>query len=116
MAIMIPGRVPGFENHHYLISFGVLKVGIDKVITSSLRGVQNRRAPFLAAVLYPVLKLPGGIAQTVASNPFALPIGIKETDHSFGLLKRLNQTVQKNPIETTVAKFDAILMVASQTP
>ena len=26
----------------------------------------------------------------------ALAVGIKETDHSFGLLKRLNQSVQNN--------------------
>jgi hypothetical protein len=60
------------------------------------------------------LKLLGGIAQAVASNPLALSIGIEETDHSLGLLKRLNQPVQKNPIETTVAKFDAILMVFAE--
>jgi hypothetical protein len=109
-----PGRFPGFEYHHYLISFGVLKVRIDKVIPSSLRGLQNGRVPFLAAVLDPVLKLLGDIAQAVASNPLALPIGIEEADHSFGLLKRLDQPVQKNPIETTVAKFDAILMVFAE--
>jgi hypothetical protein len=34
-----PSRFPGFENHHYLISLGVLKVGIDKVITPSLRRI-----------------------------------------------------------------------------
>ena len=28
-----------------------------------------------------------------------------------GLLKRLDQPVQKNPIKTTIAKFDAILMM-----
>ena len=38
----------------------------------------------------------------------------KKTDHSFGLLKRLNQSVQKNSIKTTVTKFDAILMVFAE--
>jgi len=40
----------------------VLKVGIDKVITPSFGRIQNRRAPFLATVLEPVLKLLRDIA------------------------------------------------------
>ena len=81
------------------------------VIAPSGWHVQNGRAPFLATILYPVLKLLSNITQKIASNPLPLPIGIKETDYSLGLLKRLNQSVQKNPIKTTVAKFDAILMM-----
>ena len=95
----------------YLIGFGVLEVRIDKVITPSVRRIQNGRTPLLATVPDPVLKLLGDIAQAVASNPLTLPIGIEEADHSLGLLKRLNQSVQKNPIKTTVAKINAILVV-----
>ena len=109
-----PNRFPSLENHHHLIGFGVLEVRIDKVITPSVRRIQNGRTPLLATVPDPVLKLLGDIAQAVASNPFALSIGIKEADHSLWLLKRLNQPVQKNPIKTTVAKFDAIVMVFSE--
>ena len=58
-----------------------------------------------------MLKLLGNIAQKIAGNPLALPIGIKEADDSLGLLKRLDQSVQKDPIQTTVGKFDAILMM-----
>jgi hypothetical protein len=56
---------------------GVLKVGIDKVITPSLRRIQKGRAPLLATVVDPVLKLLSDLAQAVASNPLPLPIGIK---------------------------------------
>src|SRR4029077_10653788 len=55
-------RFPGFENHHYLIDLGLLKVWVDKVIPPSLRCIQNGRAPFLATVLDPALKLLGDIA------------------------------------------------------
>ena len=109
-----PGRFPGFENHHYLIFLGVLKVGIDKVVTPPLRRIQKGRAPFLATVLDPVLKLLSNVTQKIPSNPLALAIGIKETDHSLGLLKRLNQPVQKNPIKTTVGKFDAIVIMLAE--
>ena len=60
----------------YLIGFGVLEVRIDKVITPSVRRIQNGRTPLPATVPDPVLKLLGDITQAVASNPFALPIGI----------------------------------------
>ena len=84
------GRFPGFDNDNHPIVFGVLKVGIDKVVTPALGRIQNWGAPFLATVLYPVLKLLSNITQKIASHPPALAIGIKEADHSLGLLKRLN--------------------------
>ena len=105
------GRFPGFENHNHPIVFGVPKVGSNKVITPCLGRIQNRHAPFEATVFEPVLKLLGNITQKIAGNPPALPIGIKEADDSLRLLKRLNQSVQKNAIKTTVGKFDAMLMV-----
>jgi len=54
---MIWAGFPGFDNRHHLIALGPFKVRIDKVITPSLRCVQNRRAPFLATVLDPVMNL-----------------------------------------------------------
>ena len=84
---------PGFENDHHRIVLSVLKVRTNKVITPSLRRIQNGHAPFLATVFEPVLKLLGNIAQELASNPLTLAIGIKEADDSLGLLKRLNQPV-----------------------
>ena len=57
-----PGWFPGFENNHHCIVLGVLKVGIDKVITPSIGRIQNGHAPFLATVLDPVLKLLSDIA------------------------------------------------------
>jgi hypothetical protein len=72
-----PSRFPGFENDHYLIFLGVLKVGINKVITPSLRCFENWRAPFLAPVLDPVLKLLSNVTQKIASNPPVLAIALK---------------------------------------
>ena len=109
-----PGRFPGFENHDHLIFLGVPKVGSNKVITPSLGRIHNGHAPFQATVFEPVLKLLSDIAQKIASNPLALTIGIEETDYSLGLLKRLDQSVQKDPIKTTVSEFDAILMMFAE--
>ena len=52
-----PCRFPCFENHHHFIGVGVPEVGIDKVVPSSFWSFQDGRAPFLATVLEPVLKL-----------------------------------------------------------
>ena len=76
----------------------MLKVGIDEVVTPSPRRIQNRRAPSLAAVLDPVLELLGDITEALASNSLSVAIGIKEADHSLGLLERLNQSVQKDSV------------------
>jgi hypothetical protein len=89
----------------------VPKVGSHKLITPLLGPIQKGHAPLLATVEDPVLKLLGNIAQKIAGHPLALPIGIKEADDSLGLLKRLDQSVQKDPIKTTVGKFDAIVMM-----
>jgi hypothetical protein len=62
-----PGWFPGFENHYYLVFLGVPKLGIDKVVTSSLRRLQNGRAPFLATILNPIAKLLSDIAYAVGS-------------------------------------------------
>ena len=76
----------------------MLKVGIDKVIPPSLRCIQDGGAPFLATVLDPVLELLGDITEALASNSLSVAIGIKEADHSLGLLERLNQSVQKDSV------------------
>jgi hypothetical protein len=109
-----PGRFPGFENHHYLIGLGLLKVWVDKVITSTRWCIQNGRLPFLATVLDPVLKLLGDIAQTISRHSLPLAIGIKETDDPLGLLEGLNQSVQKNAVKTAVTELYAILVMFAE--
>src|SRR4029077_5197310 len=109
-----PSWLSGFENNDHLISLCLPEIAIDKVIPSSLRCFQYGRPPFLATVLNPVLKLLGDIAQALARDSFALTISVEETDDALGLLKGLNQSVQKDPIKTTVAKFYAILMMFAE--
>src|ERR1700751_4780039 len=89
-----PSRFPCFEDPHHFIGLGVRKVGIDKVAPSSFWSFQDGRAPFLAKVLDPVLKLLSYVAQTVACNPLAIAISVKETDHPFRPLEGLNQTIE----------------------
>src|ERR1700692_2406667 len=73
--------------------------------------LQNRRVPLLGTVGHPVLELIGNLVQYVAGHTFSLPIRIEETDHALGLLKRLDQSVQKQPVETTIGEANAILVM-----
>jgi hypothetical protein len=58
-----------------------------------------------------VLKLSGNLVQYVPTHRILLPVRIEKTDYSFRLLKRLNQTVQQQPVEAPVAEPDAIFMM-----
>jgi hypothetical protein len=57
------------------------------------------------------VELAGDVPQHVAANGILRPVKIEEADDSFRLLKRLDQPVQQNPIETPIAEADAILVV-----
>ncbi len=49
--------------------------------------------------------------QYIPTNRVLLPERIEETDHSFRLLKGLNQTVEQQPVEAPVAESDAIFVM-----
>jgi hypothetical protein len=49
--------------------------------------------------------------EKIACHPLSLPVGIEEADDAFGLLKRLDQSVQKQPVETTIGEANAILVM-----
>src|SRR4029077_10238854 len=50
----------------------------------------------------------------LACAALCLPISIEEANHALGLLEGLNQPIEKNPVKTAVAKFDAIFMVFAE--
>ena len=85
------------------------EIGIQKLVAAVFRCFENRCAPLLRMVDGPVLELAGGFAQNVAARLVLLAIGVEETDHSFRLLKRLNQPVEQQPVEAPVAESDANL-------
>jgi hypothetical protein len=97
MAIMIRAGSPALRMTTTASFLGCLKYGATKSSRLPSGASTMGHAPFLETVFEPVLELLSNISQEIASNAQALALGIKETDHSFGLLKRLNQSVQKNP-------------------
>src|SRR5215470_5686761 len=96
-------RLSGLENEHHLVGLGVLEIGSHEVVTPCGRWVNNGRTPLLGTILDPVVELLSDVAQQVAVHPLATTIGIKEADHSLGLLEGLNQAVEQNTIKAPVA-------------
>ena len=99
-----------FTNRYHLVRLRFPEVRIEELVPPVFRRFQNRRAPLLRAVHDPVLKLSGNLVQYVPTHRILLPVRI-EDDHSFRLLKRLNQTVEQQPVETPVAESDAIFVM-----
>jgi hypothetical protein len=57
------------------------------------------------------VKLCGNLAQDIPADRTEIPISTEETDDTFFLLKRLNESIQENTVETAVLKSDVILVM-----
>jgi hypothetical protein len=57
------------------------------------------------------LELFCGTAQHIAADRVELPVAVEEADHALGLLKRLDQPVEQDPVKSAVSETDAILVV-----
>src|SRR6266568_6263552 len=106
-----PRWFPCLQDHCHLIRLSFLQIGLYEFIASARRRVQDGCAPLLGSVLYPVLKLIGDAGQYCTADRVLLTVGGEESNCSFGLLKRLNQAIQQNPIEAAVVELDATLVM-----
>jgi hypothetical protein len=58
-----------------------------------------------------VLELLGNVAEHVAAHRVHVTASAKESDHAFGLLKRLNEPIEQEAVKTPIPETDAILMM-----
>src|SRR5260370_42147478 len=93
------------------IGLGTLEIGIHEVVTATLGRLQYRRVPLLGTVGHPVLVLVGNFVEKIACHPLSLAVGVEEADDALGLLKRLDQSVQKQPLETIIGEPSAMLVM-----
>src|SRR5438132_13786535 len=49
--------------------------------------------------------------ESFSPSPGIRTVGIEEPDDAFGLLKRLDQSIQKQPVETTIGEANASLVM-----
>jgi hypothetical protein len=49
--------------------------------------------------------------EKITCHPLSLPVGVEEANDTFRLLKRLDQPVQQQPVETTIGEANAMLVM-----
>jgi len=103
-----PRRFSCFEDDDDLIRRGGPEVGIDKFVAASFRCRDDRSIPSVGLLLRPALELFSSTAQHIAADRIDLPIAVEKPDDPLGLLKRLDQAVEQNPVETAIAEADAV--------
>jgi hypothetical protein len=98
----------GFQDDDDLIRLCSLEVRVDEFVAPALWRLDNRGVPFVGLILHPALKLLGGAAQHIAADRIEVPIGIEKAHDPLGLLKRLDEPVQQNPVKTPIPKANAV--------
>ena len=99
------------ENDNDLIPLGALEVGLDKFVAPSLWRLDDRSIPCFGLLLDPALELLGNAAQHLAADRIDLPVAAEKADHPLGLLKRLDEAIEQDPVKTPVTKADAVFVV-----
>jgi len=88
-------RFSSFQDDGHAVGSGVFQVRQNKFVAALfLRRFHNGRTPFFRPVLCPIQKLVGNFCQRTVRHPSALAVRIEEAQYPFGLLKRLNQSIQ----------------------
>ena len=87
------------EDHHYLVGRGLPEVRRYELVTRAPGSVHDRGTPSLGAVLYPIAKLRGDVAQNIAADRVLRAIGTEEANYPFGLLEGLNDRVEEDAVE-----------------
>ena len=103
-----PRRLPGFEDDDDLIRLGTPEIGLDKFVAAALWRLDDRSIPSVGLFLHPALELFSRPAQHIAADRINSPVGVEKADYPFGLLKRLDQTVEQDTIEAAIAEADAV--------
>src|ERR1700674_2910079 len=87
------------------------KIMFAKPIPTTLGNIEDGGAPFLGTVLHPAMELISDFPQHIPAYRILIPIRTEETYHSLGLLERLDQTVEQNPIKATISETNVILVM-----
>jgi hypothetical protein len=58
-----------------------------------------------------VLVLGGDVAEDRLAHRVQLAVGVEESHDALGLLKRLNEPIEENPIEAPIREADAVVVM-----
>src|SRR6202022_108262 len=102
------------QDDDHLVRFGITKIGLDKVVASTFGSFQDGGVPFLATMLPPVVELISDFSQHIPAHRVLISIGAEESDYPLGLLERLNDAVEQNPIKAAISESNAILVMLEE--
>ena|SRR6266851_2779414 len=94
--------------------FGMTKVGLDEVVASTFGSFQDGGVPLLATIPHPVVELVSDFPQHIPADGVLMAIGAEESDYPLGLLERLNEAVEQNPIKAAIPESNAILVMLEE--
>ena len=111
MAVRMRAGSRAFRMTTNLVRLGMAKVGFDKLVATTFGSIEDGGTPFLGTILHPIMELIGDLPQHIPAYRILISIGAEETHDSLGLLKRLDEAVEQNPIKAAISESNAILVM-----
>ncbi len=105
------GRFARLQHGDDLVWLGAPEVRFDEFVAATFRRLHNWNVVLRRPRLQPLLKAIGDAMQHASAHRIQVSIGVEKPDHSLRLLKRLDQSVEQDPVEAAIVETDAILMV-----
>jgi hypothetical protein len=94
-----------------LVRLGTPEVRFDEFVAAAFRRIHNWDVVLCRPRLQPLLKAIGDAMQDPPAHRIQLSVGVEKPDHSLRLLKRLDQSVEQDPVEAAIVETNAILVV-----
>src|SRR5262252_2982286 len=104
-------RFTRLDDHHHLVGLRLFKVRFYEFVAPTFGVVHDLHAPFLRAVLGPVVILVRHRSQNAAAHWINLSKNPEKTLSSGSVQEGLNAAIQEKTVKAAVAKLDVILMV-----
>jgi len=104
-------RFPRLQDRDDLVGLGALEVRFDELVAAALRRIENRKVALLRPLPQPLLKAIGNAMQRASAHRVQVSVGVEKPNYPLRLLKRLDQSVEQNPVEAAIVKANAALMV-----
>ena len=105
------GRFARLQHDDDLVWLGAPEVRFDEFVAATLRRLHNWNVVLRRPRLQPLLKAIGDAMQGASAHRVQLSVGGEKPDHSLRLLKRLDQSVEQDPVEAAIVETNAIPVV-----
>ena len=105
------GRFARLQHDDDLVRLGPPEIRFGEFVATTLRRLHNGNVALRRPRLQPQLKAIGDAMQDPSAHRIQLSVGVEKPDHSLRLLKRLDQSVEQDPVEAAIVETNAILIL-----